>query len=62
MLHIKTTSWQKKSLAQYFEEKLNLPPENPLSRFIPSFEYILTDLSAYPDEEIKQLFDLVSLQ
>ena len=54
--------WEQKPLAHFFGEQLGLMLEGQLARFLPGFDYILKDLSAYPDEEIKALFSLVSLQ
>ncbi|MEO1654631.1 MAG: Rpn family recombination-promoting nuclease/putative transposase, partial [Bacteroidota bacterium] len=54
--------WEQKPLAHFFGEQLGLLLEGQLARFLPGFDYILADLSAYPDEEIKTLFSLVALQ
>ena len=40
--------WEKKSLSAFFDD-----PDSDFKDFIPEFDYILSDLSQYSDEEIK---------
>ncbi len=50
--------WKVRRFEEYFEDI-----DKILYRFIPSFEYMLTDLSAYSNEEIKyRVFKKVSLE
>ena len=49
--------WTYKQLGDYIEGADGL-----LERFVPNFDYLLTDLSAFTDREIKQLFRLVSVR
>ncbi|MCU0443759.1 MAG: Rpn family recombination-promoting nuclease/putative transposase [Microscillaceae bacterium] len=52
--------WEKKDLSQYFSEDNEL--DGRLRKFLPQFDYLITDLNTYQDEEIKQVFKLISLQ
>ena len=50
--------WEKKPLSAFFND-----PESDFKSFIPDFDYILSDLSRYTDEEIKnQVFDNLFLK
>ena len=50
--------WEKKALSCFFDD-----PDAHFKDFIPDFDYILTDLSRYTDEEIKnQVFDNLFLK
>ena len=49
--------WTYKQFSDYIEGADGL-----LEPFVPNFDYLLTDLSAFTDREIKQLFRLVSVR
>ena len=50
-------SWEHKRFDEYFEGM-----DKDLAQFLPKFDYLLTDLSCFSDEEIVQLFERVSVQ
>jgi predicted transposase/invertase (TIGR01784 family) len=52
--------WKRRDLSQYFVEEGEM--DSSLIRFLPQFDYLLTDLTTYQDAEIKQIFKLISLQ
>ena len=42
------SGWKKRKMSDYFNSK-----DNCLLRFVPDFDYLLTDLSSYTDSQIK---------
>ena len=42
------SGWKKRGMSDYFNSK-----DNRLLRFVPNFDYLLTDLSSYTDGQIK---------